>query len=189
VSTDDQSQIEDLVKQLLIRLGEAPDRAGLVDTPKRVSNAYTKILSGYDRKLEDEITTFDNEYDYDDLIYSGKIDFFSMCEHHLLPFFGTAHIAYVPDKKIIGLSKLARAIDIYSRRLQEQERVTVQVAAELERLLSPKGVIVMLEGQHFCSMARGVEKVNSNMKTIRALGCFKDNEKLYDRFFQLVNSR
>lgn len=188
MSTEDKKDVEGLVRQLLQRLTADSERAGLVDTPRRVSESFNKMLSGYDRRLEDEITTFDNDYSYDDLIYSGKIDFFSLCEHHLLPFFGSAHIAYVPGEKIIGLSKLARAVDIYSYRLQEQERITMQIATELERLLKPKGVIVMLEGQHFCNMARGVEKVNSSMKTIHALGCFKADNKYYDRFFQLINS-
>jgi GTP cyclohydrolase I len=186
VSEESKDSIENLVKQLIITFGEDPERPGLLKTPERVAKSFEKMLEGYSRSLENEITTFENAYGYDDLVYSGKIDYFSVCEHHLLPFFGTAHIAYVPTGKIIGVSKLARAVDIFSRRLQEQERITVQVAAELEKLLQPKGVIVMLEGQHFCNTARGVEKVNSNMKTIVSKGCFKDDEKLYDRFFQLM---
>lgn len=178
--------IEDTIKKLLKDLGENPERPGLQDTPKRVAKSYAKMLEGYSRSLEQEITVFDNEYDYDDLIYSGKIDFYSLCEHHMLPFFGVAHVGYIPNEKIIGLSKLARAVDIYSRRLQEQERITMQVASELERLLGARGVIVMLEGQHFCNMARGVEKINSSMTTITAKGCFKEDEKLYDRFLKIA---
>ncbi len=184
----EESSIQDLVKELIVRVGEDPNRAGLKHTPERVANAYQKILEGYSRSLEEEITCFDNSYGYDDLIYSGKIDFFSLCEHHLLPFFGVAHIAYIPKDKIIGLSKLARAVDIYSHRLQEQERLTIQIAHKLEELLDAKGVIVMLEGKHFCNMARGVEKVNSNMKTVTATGHFKEREELYDRFFKLINT-
>lgn len=186
MSEENRSSIQDLVKQLIMRLGEDTERAGLRETPQRVARAYGRTMEGYSRSLKDEITTFENTYNYDDLIYSGAIDFFSTCEHHLLPFFGTAHIAYVPNKKIIGLSKLARAVDIYSRRLQDQERITVQVADELNALLSPQGVIVMLEGQHFCNMARGVEKARSNMKTIVSRGCFRTDEKMYNRFLKLI---
>lgn len=188
MSEDNKKSVENLVQQLIVHLGEDPNRPGLLETPKRVAKAYEKILEGYSRSLDKEITTFDNTYAYDDLIYSGKINFFSVCEHHLLPFFGTAHIAYIPTDKIVGLSKLARAVDIFSRRLQEQERITSQVADELQKLLAPKGVIVMLEGRHFCNMARGVEKFDSNMKTITSRGCFKDDEKLYNRFFQLIGT-
>lgn len=186
MNKESSKDIEHIITQLLTALGENPKRSGLLSTPERVAQSYGEILGGYARSLEMELTTFDNEYGYDDMIYSGKINFFSMCEHHILPFFGTAHIAYIPGKKIIGLSKLSRAVDIYARRLQEQERITMQVAEELDRLLQPKGVIVMLEGQHFCNMARGVEKINSNMKTIISKGCFKNDEKLYNRFFQLI---
>lgn len=186
---DKNGALGSFVKELITQIGENPDREGLKETPNRVAKSYTKMLDGYSRSLKDEITTFGNSYDYDDLIYSGKIDFFSMCEHHLLPFFGIAHIAYVPKKRIIGLSKMARAVDIFSHRLQEQERLTVQIANELEGLLDTKGVIVMLDGRHFCNMARGVKKVNSNMKTVVARGCFKEDEKLYDRFFQLINAK
>jgi GTP cyclohydrolase I len=186
VSEEHKVSIEKLIKELILALGENPERPGLLKTPERVAKTYEKMLEGYSRSLEKEITTFDNSYKYDDLIYSGKIDYFSMCEHHMLPFYGMAHIAYVPSDKIIGLSKLARAVDIFSRRLQEQERLTVQVATELDRLLRPKGIIVLLEGRHFCNTARGVEKASSNMKTIISRGCFKDDEKLYNRFFQII---
>ncbi|HEY5806053.1 MAG TPA: GTP cyclohydrolase I FolE [Candidatus Saccharimonadales bacterium] len=183
-----EQSIELLIKELIAQTGEDPDRPGLKKTPKRVVGAYEKILSGYNRSLKDEITTFDNSYKYDEIVYSGGIDFFSLCEHHLLPFFGSAHIGYIPSDRIIGLSKLARAVDIYSRRLQQQERLTMEIANELDVLLNPVGIIVMMEGKHFCNMARGVEQTNSRMKTIVALGELKENEKLRNSFFQLSQS-
>lgn len=187
MSNNEEKIIEDLIKKLLAHLGENPERPGLIKTPERVAKVYEKMLEGYSRSLADEITVFDNTHGYDDIVYSGKIDFFSLCEHHTLPFFGIAHIAYVPDEKIIGLSKLSRAVDIFARRLQQQERITHQVAVEIEALLKPKGVMVMLEGRHMCNMARGVEKVNSNMKTVVSRGCFRD-DKLQDRFFKLIST-
>jgi GTP cyclohydrolase I len=189
VSSADQNGYTDLIRKMISGVGEDPTREGLLRTPERAIKAYQEVLSGYTRSLADELTVFENVNNYDDIIYSGQIDFFSMCEHHLLPFFGTAHVAYVPGKKIIGLSKLGRAIDIYSRRLQDQERITTQTANELMHLLDAKGVIVMLEGKHLCNAARGVEKVNSNMKTVVSLGCFRSEPAMYDRFFQLVNDK
>jgi GTP cyclohydrolase I len=185
MSKEVQPVVEELMRQLMVTLGEDPDRPGLEKTPARASGAYKKILEGYDRSLKKEITTFDNDYEYSELIYSGGIDFFSLCEHHALPFFGKAYIAYVPNDRIIGLSKLARATDIYSRRLQQQERLTTQIANELNDLLSPKGIIVLLEGRHLCNMARGVQQVNSTMITIARHGSF-DDEKKYNQFMQLV---
>ncbi len=181
-----QQNVEALVTKLLEEIGEDPNREGLIDTPKRFAKAYIKVLEGYKRSLKDEITVFENTENYDDIIYSGKITFFSTCEHHLLPFFGTAHIAYVPGKKIIGLSKMARAVDIFSRRLQDQERITMQVINSLDELLSPAGVAVFLDAQHFCNMARGVQQFNSNMKTMAFRGVFKENEELRNRFMELT---
>jgi GTP cyclohydrolase I len=180
--------IMSVITALLIEFKEDITREWLKDTPKRVAKAYTRILWGYWRSLKNEITVFENSHGYEDIIYSWKISFFSTCEHHLLPFFGTAHVWYVPNKKIIGLSKIARAIDIFSRRLQDQERITMQVANELFDLLEPLGVAVFLEGQHFCNMARWVEQVNSNMKTICFKWVFKNDKSLCDRFMSMVNN-
>ena len=182
----EEQKVQTIIRELLILLGEDVTREGLAKTPARVAKAYSKIFEGYSRSLESEITTFENTYNYDELIYSGNIIFFSTCEHHLLPFFGTAHIAYVPDKKIIGLSKLARAVDIYSRRLQDQERITMQIADELEKLLQPKGVAVWLEGQHFCNMARGVQQDRSVMKTMAFRGVLKNDLTRRDHFLALI---
>ena len=182
----DEEKISALIKDLLLEVGEDPEREGLAKTPQRVAKAYAKLFEGYSRSLESEITTFNNIYNYDELIYSGEIVFFSTCEHHLLPFFGTAHIAYIPDKKIIGLSKLARAVDIYSRRLQDQERITMQIASELDKLLQPKGVAVWLEARHFCNMARGVQQDTSIMKTMAFKGVLKNDLTTRDHFMALV---
>lgn len=182
----DKKKISDAIRQLLRAVGEDLECEGLKDTPSRVARAYTEILGGYSRSLKNEITVFENTHGYDDIIYSGNIQFFSTCEHHLLPFYGAAHVAYVPGSKIIGLSKLARAVDIFSRRLQDQERITMQVADELDNLLRPKGVAVFLEGQHFCNMARGVKQCDSNMKTMTFRGVFKDDQTLRDRFMQMT---
>lgn len=181
-----QDKIQKIVSDLLLELGQDASREGLVDTPKRVAKAYLETLEGYGRSFEDEITVFANEGNYDDIIYSGDINFFSTCEHHLLPFYGKAHIAYIPGEKIIGLSKLARAVDIYARRLQNQERITTQVADELMTLLNAKGVAVLLDGKHFCNMARGVGQIDSTMKTIIYRGDFKGDPLLQTRFMSMV---
>lgn len=181
----DSKHLTNAVKQLLAELGDDINREGLEKTPERAAKAYSEILNGYKRSLESEITVFKNTHNYDDVVYSGRINFFSICEHHLLPFYGTAHVAYIPDKTIIGLSKLSRAIDIYARRLQDQERITMQAANELEKLLSPKGIAVMLEGQHLCNMARGIKQFNSTMTTMTFKGEFKTDSSLRDRFLKI----
>jgi GTP cyclohydrolase I len=182
----DQKLINGLISELLLAVGEDPKREGLKDTPERVARAYAEVLNGYARSLKEEITVFKNTHNYDDIVYSGKIRFFSTCEHHLQPFFGTAHVAYIPNKYIIGLSKLSRAVDIYSRRLQDQERITMQVANELDTLLKPQGVGVMLEGQHLCNMSRGVHQFDSDMKTMAFTGIFKKDQVLCERFLGLT---
>lgn len=182
-------RVKELVRELLKELAGDVDREGLKETPDRVTRAYAETLSGYGRSLKDEMTVFENAHHYDEIIYSGNINFFSTCEHHLLPFFGVAHIAYVPNEKIVGLSKLSRAIDIYSRRLQDQERITMQVANELDDLLHAKGIAVMLEAQHFCNMARGVEKINSDMKTLAFKGVFKEDRDLRESFIRMSTTQ
>jgi len=181
-----EARVEQAIKDLLIALNQNVEDSHIKETPKRVAKAYGEILQGYTRNLEDEMTTFSNDEQYDEIVYSGKINFFSTCEHHLLPFFGTAHVAYIPGEKIAGLSKLSRAIEIYSRRLQQQERITTQAADELTRLLAPKGVAVMMEGQHFCNAARGVQQVDSNMKTFAYRGVFKEDANLRHHFLDLT---
>ncbi len=180
------TNVEKLIYRLLSELESNPDREGLWDTPSRVAKAYAETLSGYDRSLASEMTVFKNEYGYKDIIYSGKINFYSTCEHHLLPFFGEAHIAYIPKDKIAGISKLARAIDIFARRLQEQERITVQVANELEKVLEPLGVAVMLNAKHFCNMSRGVHQQDFELKTFAYRGNFADSTELKSHFLRLM---
>ena len=161
------------------------DREGLKQTPIRVGKAYTKIFEGYSIKVEDVMTVFDSE-GFDEMVLLKDIEFYSMCEHHMLPFFGKAHIAYIPDGKIVGISKLARILDIFARRLQNQERITKQVAEAIEKALCPKGVAVVLEAEHLCMRARGVQKQNSEMVTSKLTGAFNDKARTRIEFFNLI---
>ncbi len=181
----DQKKIAECVKEVIKALGENADREGLVDTPRRVAESYEELFSGYDKRPEDILTVFDDEH-YDEMIVAKNIEFYSTCEHHMLAFFGKAHIGYIPDGKIIGLSKLPRVVEIFSRRLQNQERLTSQIAGAIEKLLGAKGVGVVLEAQHLCMMARGVEKQSSVVTTSAQLGLFKKNDKTRAEFLQLI---
>jgi len=178
-------EIESIIEKLLKELVEDCNRAGLKETPMRVAKSWSRLLEGYERKFEDEAKTFDNTHNVSDIVLSGKINFTSVCEHHLLPFWGEAYIAYIPKDRIIGLSKLARAVDIYSRRLQDQERITQQVAQAINGYLEPRGVAVLLKAQHFCNIARGVEKIQSNMVTSAFSGEFT-NDNTRKRFYEMV---
>lgn len=178
-------KFENLIKDFLAHFGEDPEREGLKKTPKRVLAAYKHLFSGYDKKLEDVLTVFDDE-NYDEMIVVKNIEFYSVCEHHMLPFFGKANIGYIPNGKIIGLSKLPRIVEIFSRRLQNQERLTSQIAEGLEELLHPKGVAVVLEAKHLCMMARGVEKQNSEVTTSSLKGLFKKNSITRSEFMNLI---
>jgi GTP cyclohydrolase IA len=182
-----QAELEALIQRLIVLLDGDHQRDGLRDTPARVARSYAEMLNGYERRLENEITLFDNQMGYDDLVYSGHISYFSICEHHLLPFFGTAHMAYVPDKKIVGLSKLARAVEIFAHRLTDQETITTRVAAELDRLIAPKGVILYLSGQHLCNIARGVKQAHSTMKTVSRTGVFVSDPSWENHFYKLIS--
>ena len=176
------------VENLLNYLGEELGREGLEETPRRVVDSYDELFSGYDREVEDVMTVFDDE-DYDQMVLLKDIEFYSACEHHMLPFFGKAHVGYIPDGKIVGISKLARVVEVFSRRLQNQERLTQQIAEALDEHLEPAGVAVALEGKHFCMVARGVEKQNSVMKTAHLTGDFRNNEdQARDEFYNLVNN-
>ena len=163
------------VRALLKAIGEDPDREGLLETPNRVAKSYKEIFGGYRQNIDDVLTTFENE-GYDEMVTLKDIEFYSTCEHHMLPFMGTAHISYIPSKKIVGLSKLARTLDIYSKRLQVQERLTTQVADILFEKLNPKGVAVMLEAKHFCMLCRGARKQNSKMITTALKGAYNKHE-------------
>ena len=177
--------MEETIKSLLEQIGEDTEREGLKDTPKRVAKSYQKIFGGYKINPEDVITTFDGE-DYDEMIICKDIDFYSTCEHHMLPFFGKISIGYIPNSKIVGLSKLPRIAEIFSRRLQNQERITMQVANCLNDLIQPRGVGVVIEASHFCMMARGVEKQNSKMTTSHFTGLFKKDQRTRSEFLGLI---
>lgn len=181
----DQEKIEKLIHGLLKEIGESTDREGLKDTPKRVARSFEKIYGGYNQDPSKLLTTFDGE-NYDEMIICKDIDFYSTCEHHLQPFFGKISIGYIPDKNIIGISKLPRIVEIFSRRLQNQERLTMQIADTLYKLLKPKGVGVVIKGRHLCMMARGVEKQNSQMTTSACHGLFKNNAKTRSEFLKLI---
>ena len=176
---------EQLIRQIIEHIGENPDREGLRDTPKRVAASYEKMFAGYKQKPEDVLTVFGDEK-YDEMIVVKNIEFYSLCEHHILPFFGKVHIGYIPDGKIIGLSKLPRLVEIYARRLQNQERLTNQIAKALQSILKPRGVGVIIEAKHLCIMARGVEKQNSEVTTSSLLGLFKREHNTRSEFLTLI---
>lgn len=176
---------QDLIKALLASIDPDPGREGLKDTPRRVDEAFDFLFSGYGKKPRDVLTVFGNE-GYDEMILVKDIEFYSFCEHHMLPFFGKAHVAYIPKDKIIGLSKLPRLVEIFARRLQNQERLTTQIAEALQELVDPKGVAVVLESKHLCVMARGVEKQESTVSTSSLKGLFKKNPSTREEFLRLL---
>jgi GTP cyclohydrolase I len=175
-----------LVRQQLELLGEDPAREGLLKTPDRVAKAMDFLTSGYRVDLEELINGALFEEETQEMILVRNIELYSMCEHHMLPFIGKAHVAYIPDGKIIGLSKVARIVDAYARRLQVQERLTEQIAGALECGLQPKGVGVVIEARHFCMMMRGVEKQNSSATTSAMLGLFRSDSKTRSEFLSLI---
>ena len=164
---------ESHVKNLLISIGEDPDRQGLKDTPRRVVKSWETLFGGYKQNPKDILNTTFNE-DYKSMVICDNIDFYSTCEHHLLPFYGKCHIGYIPHKKIIGLSKMPRLVEVFSRRLQVQERLTEQIANSLMKFLDPLGVGVIIQAKHFCMMSRGVQKQNSSMITSSVRGIFQE---------------
>ena len=178
-------KIEKLFKEILLEIGENPNREGLANTPERVAKSFEKLFGGYKIDPAEILTQFDGE-NYDEMIICKNIDFYSNCEHHMQPFFGQISIGYIPDKKIIGISKLPRIVEIYSRRLQNQERLTMQIADKLNEALKPKGVGVVIEAKHLCMMARGVERQNSTMTTSSCTGLFKNNSKTRSEFLRLI---
>jgi len=177
---------ESLIEQMLTRLGEDPDREGLRRTPLRVAKAMDFLTSGYNTTLEEVVNEAIFEDCCQEMVIVKDIEFYSMCEHHMLPFFGKAHVAYVPDGHIIGLSKVARVVDMFARRLQVQERITNQIADTIMQVLTPQGVGVVLEASHFCMMMRGVGKQNSSTVTSAMRGSFQDDPRTRAEFLQLV---
>jgi GTP cyclohydrolase I len=180
-------QIEAAVEDILVAVGEDPQREGLVDTPRRVARAYTEMLSGY---RTDPAALLNNalfDVDYDDMVIVKDIEFASLCEHHMLPFVGHAHVAYIPNGKVVGLSKIPRIVDMFAQRLQVQERMTRQIAAFISEVLNPVGVGVVVEGVHMCSMIRGVEKHDTSMTTSAMLGTFREKSKTRNEFLSHLN--
>lgn len=177
-----QQAIETAVRDILIHTGEDPNRDGLLKTPERVARMYGEILAGYQTDPVALVNGALFDVEYDEMIVVRDIDFFSLCEHHLLPFYGRAHVAYIPSDKVIGLSKIPRIVEMFARRLQVHERMTRQIAEMLDEVLYPQGVGVVVEGMHLCSMMRGVKKENASMITSAMLGSFRANEKTRNEF-------
>lgn len=177
------------IKEVLRALGENPEREGLLRTPERVEKALRYLTGGYSTDVQEVVNGALFDVKYDEMVIVRDIEFFSMCEHHLLPFFGRMHIAYLPDAKVIGLSKLPRIVDVFARRLQIQERLTQQVADTIQELVKPKGVGVICEARHFCMMMRGVEKQHSGAITSAMLGAFRDNRETRNELLSLVGQR
>jgi GTP cyclohydrolase I len=180
--------MEDLVRQMLVELGEDPDREGLQDTPVRVSKAMKFLTNGYQQSVEKTLNEALFTVEYDEMVIVKDIEIYSLCEHHLLPFFGTCHVGYLPRDKVIGLSKIPRIVDIFARRLQVQERLTQQVAETIRDAIKPRGVAVIIEARHFCMMMRGVQKRNASMVTSAMLGKFRDDQRSRTEFLNLVGS-
>ena len=181
-------QLEALVRQLLERIGEDPEREGLLRTPLRVAKAMDFLTSGYDMDAEEVVRRAMFSEDGKEMVVVRDIEFYSLCEHHMLPFFGRAHVAYLPNGKIVGLSKIARVIDVFARRLQVQERLTTQVADALMKTLSPHGVAVVMEASHTCMMMRGVQKQNSTTVTSAMRGTFEEDARTRAEFMSLVRT-
>ncbi|MCA9991168.1 MAG: GTP cyclohydrolase I FolE [Ardenticatenaceae bacterium] len=179
--------IEAAVQTILANVGEDPDRQGLVGTPNRVARMYDEILAGYHVDPVKLVNGALFDVEYDEMIVVKEIEYFSMCEHHMLPFFGRVHVAYIPSDKVIGLSKIPRIVEMYARRLQVQERMTRQIADMIDEILQPRGVAVVVEGSHMCSMMRGVKKEHPRMVTTALLGEFKENETLRKEFMSQLH--
>jgi GTP cyclohydrolase I len=177
---------QELYRELLRRMGEDPDRDGLVRTPERMEKSMAFLTKGYAMDVTEVLHDALFDVDYDEMVIVKDIEFFSQCEHHLLPFFGKAHIAYVPNGKVIGLSKIPRLVDVFARRLQVQERLTKQVSEAIQEAINPQGVAVILEAQHLCMMMRGVEKQHSSTVTSAMLGVFKEQGQTRNEFLSLV---
>tara|TARA_Y100000816_G_C25875029_1_gene456654 strand:+ start:93 stop:656 length:564 start_codon:yes stop_codon:yes gene_type:complete len=182
-------KIKVITKQLLKEIGEDPNREGLIKTPSRVSKAWSFFSKGYKQDLNRIINDAIFEEDAKDMVIVRDIEFFSLCEHHLIPFFGKAHVGYIPNGKVIGLSKIPRIIDMFSRRLQVQERLTHQIADAINSVLNPKGVSVVMEGRHMCMQMRGVEKQNSFTSTSAMSGQFKKSAETRSEFLSIINRR
>jgi len=183
------ASFEDLVREMIIRLGEDPQREGLMLTPERVHRAYEYLMKGYKEDPEVLLRNALFTCSYDEMVIVKDVEMFSLCEHHMLPFFGKVHVAYIPNGKVIGLSKIPRLIEIFSRRLQIQERLTTQIAETIQKSIEPQGVGVVIEARHLCMMMRGVEKQHSAAVTSSMLGCFRDEQETRTEFLSLIRHR
>ena len=185
-----QKEAEDAVRVLLRWAGDDPEREGLLDTPARVAKAYRELFSGYDLAAEDVLgRTFEEVAGYDDIVLVKDIPFFSQCEHHMVPIIGKAHVAYLPNGRVLGLSKIARVVEIYGRRLQTQETMTAQIAKSIDETLNPRGVAVMIEAEHMCMAMRGVQKQGSTTLTTTFTGAFKTEPTEQVRFMTMIRGR
>jgi len=183
------STFENLVQEMLVRLGEDPNREGLTATPERVHKAMKFLTKGYQEDAEALLKGALFTVNYDEMVIVKDIEMFSLCEHHMLPFFGKVHVAYIPNGRVIGLSKIPRLIEIFSRRLQIQERLTTQIAVTIQNVIQPQGVGVVIEARHLCMMMRGVEKQHSAAVTSSMLGCFRNEEETRSEFLSLIRQR
>ncbi len=183
------ASFEDLVKEMLVRLGEDPQREGLLRTPERVKKAFEFLTKGYNEDPETLLKKALFTVTYDEMVIVKDVEMFSLCEHHMLPFFGKVHVAYIPNGKVIGLSKIPRLIEMFSRRLQIQERLTTQIAETIQKVIQPQGVGVVIEARHLCMMMRGVEKQHSAAVTSSMLGCFRDEQETRTEFLSLIRQR
>ena len=178
--------LKENIKELLTYIGENPNREGLIDTPKRILKSYNELYAGYNQDPKKILGTVFKEGACDEMVILKNIEFYSMCEHHQLPFFGKISIGYIPNGKVVGVSKLARLVEVFARRMQIQERLTSQIADTLNEVLEPKGVIVVCEAQHLCMVSRGVKKQNSVMITSAIRGVFREKQEARDEFLQLT---
>jgi GTP cyclohydrolase I len=179
---------QELIRELLVRLGEDPDREGLRRTPERMQKALEYLTKGHTENPDEMLQAALFGVDYDEMVIVKDIEMFSLCEHHVLPFFGKVHVAYIPNGKVIGLSKIPRIVDTFARRLQIQERLTVQIAETIQRAIQPQGVGVVIEARHLCVMMRGVEKQHSSAVTSHMLGSFRSEEKTREEFLSLIRN-
>jgi GTP cyclohydrolase I len=185
----DHNKVQNLVKNLLTQIGEDPEREGLIETPRRVAKAYEFLTDGYNMDIKKVLNDAVFEEKYDEMVIVKNIDFYSLCEHHMLPFYGKVHIAYLPDGKIVGLSKIPRIVDVFARRLQVQERMTQQIADTIMEYLNPKGVGVVSEAYHMCMMMRGVEKQNSSATASAMHGIFREDTRTRSEFLNLIRTK